>query len=228
VRRSVVRPALAVAGIVLAGIGVAACGSREAPLENAGKAASVSLSLTTVPTIRSVTVSPAGASFGNCTGGLASRNTLSTAGKLGFPNGRCYVGLVNAGSGFFFPITITNTGIASAIYVNGSSAIPSDGGNEWNLCTSEGHGGPGCSRDDGKVPGPDQYLLENFSPAGEQKAGISGTPECDSVFDASGRCWAVQGASQSEGIELIGPSFTTDTSTKWTMTITWTPVPSHG
>jgi hypothetical protein len=70
-------------------------------------------------------------------------------------------------------------------------------------------------------------MVENFSPAGQQKAGISGTPECDPVFDNSGSCWAVEGASQNEGIELIGPSFSTDTSTKWTMTITWTPVPSR-
>ncbi len=220
--------ALVCAGVAVVGGGVAGCGTTSAALQNAGKAATVNLSLTTVPTIRSVTVSPASASFGNCTGGLASRNTQSTAGRLGFPNGQCFVGLVNAGSGFFYPITITNTGIASAIYVNGSNASPSDGGNQWNLCNRDGNGAPGCKKDDGKLPGTDQYLVENFSPAGEQMGGISGTPQCDSVFDASGRCLAFQGASQSEGIELVGPSFTTDTSTKWTMTITWTPVPSQG
>lgn len=218
----------AVASVMVIGAGVAGCGSSGAPLQNAGKAASVNLSLTTVPTIRSVTVSPAGAGFGNCTGGLATRNTQSTAGKLGFPNGQCFVGLVNAGSGLFYPITITNTGIASDIYVNGSNATPSDGGNQWSLCNRNGNGAPTCKKNDGSLPGTDQYLVENFSPAGQQKSGISGTPECDSVFDASGRCLAVQGASQNEGIELIGPSFTTDTSTKWTMTITWTPVPSQG
>lgn len=225
--RSVTSLAIAVAGTLAVAVGVAGCGSSGAALQNAGKAASVNLSLTTVPTIRSVTVSPASASFGNCTGGLASRNTQSTGGKLGFPNGQCFVGLVDAGSGLFYPITITNTGIASAIYVNGSSASPSDGGDQWVLCNRDGNGAASCKRDDGRLPGTDQYLVENFSPAGQLKSGISGTPECDSVFDASGRCVAVQGGSQSEGIELIGPSFTTDTSTKWTMTITWTPVPSH-
>jgi len=228
VRPSVSRLARATVGGALVSLVVVGCGIGRAEPQNAGKAASVNLSLTTVPTIRSVTVSPASASFGNCTGGLASRNTQSTAGKLGFPNGQCFVGLVNPGSGFFYPITITNTGIASAIYVNGSSANPSDGGNQWNLCNRHGDGGLACTHDDGRMPGIDQYMVENLSPAGQQKAGISVTPECDAVFDASGRCWAVQGASQNEGIELIGPSFSTDTSTKWTMTITWTPVPSHG
>ena len=213
------------AGLVLVGSGLAGCGIRGVAPQNAGQAASVNLSLTTVPTIRSVTVSPASATFGNCTGGLATRNTQSTAGKLGFPNGQCLVGLLSPG---FFPITITNTGIASAIYVNGTSAIPSDSGDQWNLCIRRGDGAPKCTRDDGRMPGSDQYLVENFSAVGAQTAGISQTPACDREFDASGQCWAVQGASQSEGIELIGPSFSTDTSTKWTLTITWTPVPSHG
>lgn len=215
---------LAVSVLLVAASGVAGCGISGAAPQNAGQAASVNLSLTTVPTIRSVTVSPAGAAFGNCTGGLASRNTQSTPGKLGFPNGQCFVGLPSSG---FYPITITNTGIASQIYVNGTSAIPSDGGDQWSLCTKHGNGGPTCSRDDGRTPGTDQYMLKNFSAVGQQTAGISETPTCDREFFASGQCWAVQGASQSEGIELIGPEFSTDISTKWTMTITWTPVPGH-
>lgn len=214
---------LAVAGLLLTGLGAVGCGLTAAP--NAGQSASVNLSLTTVPTIRSVTVSPANASFGNCIGGMASSDTQSTPGKLGFPNGRCFVGLVTPG---FYPITITNTGIASDILVNGSSASPSDGGNEWALCTRHVGGGPICTQDFGRMPGTDQYMIENFSSVGQQMAGISATPACDVEFDASGRCWAVQGASVGEGIELIGPSVSTDTSTKWTVTITWTPVPSQG
>ena len=215
----------AVAGLGLASLGIAGCGiSGKAP-PNAGQAASVNLSLQTVPTIRSVTVSPASASFGTCTGGLASKNTHSTGGKLGFPNGHCFVGLATSG---IYPITITNTGIASAIYVNGTSANPSDGGSQWILCRKDGHGAPACTRADGRLPGTDQYLVENFSSAGEQRAGIGATPACDPEFVASGRCWAVQGESQNEGIELVGPWSSTDTSTKWTLTITWTPVPSHG
>jgi hypothetical protein len=217
--------ALAAVGLVLVGSGVAGCGISGAAPPNSGQAASVNLSLTTVPTIRSVTVSPASASFGNCTGGLASSNTQSTIGKLGFPNGQCLVGLLSPG---FYPITITNTGIASAIYVNGSSANPADGGDQWNLCNRDGHGGPRCTRHDGQLPGTDQYMVENFSALGVRTSGISATPACDREFYASGQCWAVEGASQSEGIELIGPAVSTDTSTKWILTITWTPVPTHG
>ena len=126
------------------------------------------------------------------------------------------------------PIMITNTGIASAIYVSGSSATPSDGGNGWALCDRGSHPAVACTAHDGGLPGTDQYLLENFSSAGEHTTGLTGTPACDPEFDASGHCWAVQGASQNEGIELIGPLASSDTSTKWTITITWTPVPSQG
>jgi hypothetical protein len=211
--------------LAVVGLAVAACGTSGDAPQHAGQAASVSLSLTTVPTVRSVTVSPAKASFADCSGGQASQNTLSTPGKLGFPNGHCLVGLTNPG---IYPITITNTGIASLIYVNGSSASPADGLSEWTLCNVDRHDAAACSGSDKKLPGIDQYLLENFSSAGELAGGITSTPRCDPEFDPSGRCWAVQGASQSEGIELIGPSFSSDNSTKWTVTITWTPVPSQG
>ena len=155
-RRSAVWIVLAVVGIA-----VVSCGISGAAPEGAGHGASISLSLTTVPTIRSVTVSPAKAAFGTCSGGLASRNTLSTAGKLGFPNGRCFVGLATPG---IYPITITNTGIASDIYVNGTSANPADDGNQWVLCGQGHDGAVACTGRDGR-PGTDQYLVETFSSA---------------------------------------------------------------
>jgi hypothetical protein len=211
--------------VAAVGLAVGACGTSGDAPQYAGKAASISLSLTTVPTIRAVTVSPAKASFADCSGGQASQNTLSTTGKLGFPNGHCLVGVMNPG---IYPITITNTGIASLIYVNGSSANPSDGLSEWTLCNVGRHAAVDCSGSGKRLPGINQYLLENFSSAGELAGGITTTPRCDPEFDASGRCWAVEGASQSEGIELIGPSFSSDDATKWTVTITWTPVPNQG
>jgi hypothetical protein len=214
--------------LAIVGIAVVSCGisriSGGVP-QGAGQSASVSLSLTTVPNVRSVTVSPAKAAFGTCNGGLATRNTLSTGGKLGFPNGRCFVGLASPG---IYPITITNTGIASDIYVNGTSANPSDDGNQWVLCGGRGHDGAvECTGRHGR-PGTDQYLVETFSPAGDQATGLGTTPKCDTEFDTAHRCWAAEGASQSEGIELVGPSDSSDTSTKWTMMITWTPVPDQG
>jgi hypothetical protein len=211
--------------MVVLAVAVAGCGSTGAALQDAGRAGSVSLSLTTVPTIRSVTVSPAKASFGTCGGGEANQNTRSTATRLGFPNGQCWVGLASPG---IYPITITNTGIASDIYVNGSSASPADGGIQWSLCNTGDHPAVACTGRRNNLPGTDQYLVQNFSSAGEHAAGITENPACDREFDPSGGCWAVEGSWQTEGIELTGPGFSSDESTKWTVTITWTPVPSQG
>jgi hypothetical protein len=207
-------------------ISVAACGISAAP-QDAGKSGSISLSLTTVPTVRSVTVSPATAIFGTCGGAQHSRqDTPSTAGKLGFPNGNCSVGLMSPG---IYPITITNTGIASDILVSGTSATPADGGNQWDLCNIGDRPAVACKHDGRTLPGIDQYLVQNFSPFGLSPTGIAGTPACDLVFGPSQGCWAVEGASQTEGLELTGPYFSSDESTtKWTMTVTWTPVPSQG
>ncbi len=211
--------------LAIVAVGIAACGISAAP-QDAGKSGSISLSLTTVPTVRSVTVSPATATFGLCGGAHSRQDTPSAADKLGFPNGNCSVGLMSPG---IYPITITNSGIASDILVSGTSANPADGGNQWALCNIGDNPAVACKHHDGTLPGTDQYLVQNFSPFGESPTGIADTPACDLEFGPSGRCWAVEGASQTEGLELTGPYFSSDESTtKWTMTITWTPVPSHG
>jgi hypothetical protein len=190
-----------------------------------GKAASINLSLTTVPTIRSVTVSPAKSQFGNCSGGKAKDNTSSTTGKLGFPNGECWVGKPNPSGDF--PITITNTGIASDIYVFGSSASPADGGTGWNLCNLGKTPVVTCTGGaHHAIPGTDQYLVRNFSPGQRPDyGGLSASPACDYEFDISRGCQAPQGAFQTEGLKLIGPWSSSDNSTRWTVTITWMPVP---
>jgi hypothetical protein len=201
---------------------VAGCGTVAAPEQAAGQSGILSVSLTTVPTIRSVTISPGRASFAHCTGGDGGANTRSTSGRLGFPNGRCWVGSNVSGS---YPITVENTGIGSNIDVSGSSADPLDGGDSWMLCSTGGHGAV-CAGN-GNKPGPDQYQVLNFSTWGTRNGGISGTPRCDRVFGPGGSCWAVQGMVVTEGLELIGPQWSSDTSTKWTVTITWTPVPGR-
>jgi hypothetical protein len=203
--------------------GLAACGSTPAP-PGAGTAASVNLSLTTVPTIRSVTVSPASARIGDCSGGLASNNTKSTTKKLGYPDGRCWFG--KPGANGIFPITVTNKGIASDIYVSGSSASPADNGTGWTLCNIGRNPAVECSGRFHLVPGTDQYLLRNFSPLDKPDyGGLTDSPSCDHVFGVSHSCLATQGTSQVEGIELIGPASSSDNSTQWTVTITWMPVP---
>jgi hypothetical protein len=210
--------------LLAAGVfGLGGCGYSSPPAD-AGHSASVNLSLTTVPTVRSVTVSVSQdqARFRNCSGAKGGRfDTPSTASQLGFPNGRCWVGLL----GLSYPITIKNIGIASNIDVSGASAVPSDDMTEWSLCNIGNNPAVTCTGLNNNLPGMDQYLVQNFGPYGENSAGLTDNPRCDQEFDSNGRCWALQGGHEIEGIELTGPSRSTDTSTKWTVTITWTPVP---
>lgn len=179
-----------------------------------------------LPTVRSVSVSPSKASFGNCSGGNPNNDTASTADALGYPNGRCWVGQPaegqNAGS---FPITITNTGIASYIDVNGANAVPSDAGTEWGLCNLGPKAAIGCKGRKGR-PAMDQYVLVNFAPGGKSNSsGLTGSLTCDDDFGTAGGCRTEQGDAQQEGVKLVGPGRPDDTSTSWTVTITWTAVP---
>lgn len=191
-----------------------------------GKTASLNLTLKSVPIVRSIKVSAIQRNFGNCRYGKAADNTASQPGKLGYPNSVCWIGL--AGPAATFPITITNTGIAAYMEVSGQNARPSVYGSQWSLCNIGGHPAVACTGSHGK-PGVNQYLLQNFGPGGRiNAAGLTDTPVCDHEFSPTGNCWAVQGASQTEGIKLTGPSMSTDTSTTWTVTITWTPVPGPG
>jgi len=213
------RTRAAVALAAAAGLAACSTGSASQPAGTPGKGQSIAISLKVVPTVVAVTVSPSSAAFGACTGGNKSVNTASTANALGFPNGRCWLG--TPGSNGSFPITITNTGVAADIYVNGASASPSDNGTGWGLCNIGANPVSACTGPGGKTPGDDQYLLQNFAGGSMNPAGLTGTMTCDAEF-AAGSCSAVQGDSQQEGIELIGPASTADQSTKWTVTITWT------
>jgi hypothetical protein len=212
--------------LLLLGLSLAGCGFAAAPSQPNGKAGTLNLSLKTVPTVRSVTISPGKATFGYCTGGKDHNNTHSAGSRLGFPNGTCWVGATDP---FVeYPIKITNAGIASFIFVSGSGATPSDGGNGWSLCNIGSHPKVTCNGYRHRAPGTDQYLVQNFGANGHNISGLTGTPQCDREFDAHGKCWAGLGASQQEGIELIGPYKATDeVSTSYTMTITWTPVPTE-
>ncbi|MEP7024252.1 MAG: hypothetical protein ABJB47_10720 [Actinomycetota bacterium] len=220
--------------IVLIGIGiivvVAACGgvklgqlaSRNQPA--AGNADSLSMSLHTVPTVRSVTVTPRRAVFGDCSGGTPVNNTPSTKHALGFPNGTCWVG--KPGTDGKFPVTVTNTGIAANIEVSGADAVPSDDGTSWSLCNPGPHPAAACSSHNGQLPGLNQYAIQNFAP--NQKvntAGLANQLACDPTFGSKDHCWATFGHFRDEGLELIGPMESADASTHWHITITWTPVP---
>jgi hypothetical protein len=217
IERNPTRAAVAVA----AAVGLAACsaGSASQPVGSQGKGQSIAISLKVVPTVVSVTVSPSSAAFAGCTGGNKSVNTASTASALGFPNGRCWLG--TPGTHGSFPITITNAGVAADIYVSGASAAPSDNGSGWGLCNIGPNPVSACTGAGGKLPGANQYLLQNFAGGSTNATGLTGAMTCDTEF-AAGSCSAIQGNSQQEGIELTGPTETADQSTKWTVTITWT------
>src|ERR1039457_7097177 len=110
-------------------VGLAACGSVSAAPAGAGKGTSIAVSLKVVPTIRSVTITPAKAKFGDCIGGNAGLNTAPTSGALGYPNGHCWLGRPKTA----FPITITNTGIAPYMDGHGPEPEPSARGTHEGL-----------------------------------------------------------------------------------------------
>jgi len=218
-RRGKARAAVA----ILAAAGLAACstGGTSSMPGTPGGSSSIAISLKTVPTLVSVTVSPSTARFGGCIGGNRSVNTASTSGALGFPNGQCWLG--RAGSGGSYPITITNTGVAAKIFVNGGNAVPSDGGAQWGLCNLGSSPAVSCANGSGKLPGNNQYLLQNFAAGSENTAGLTNNSVCDPEF-AAGSCAAVTGDAQTEGIKITGPELSSDTGTSWTVTIKWTAV----
>jgi hypothetical protein len=166
------------------------------------------------PEVLSLTVSPETVSFSSCTFYTGTGSVSGSA--LQFPNGTCDVGtgaggaeddLVTGG------VTITNTGVAGDIDVNGADAIPSDDGTPWILQPST----------DG-LPGVNQF---NLWTAWVYTTNLGTTPACDDAFNAPDTgCGATAGQSQEEEIELRGPSSSTDTSSVFTTIITWTAVPS--
>jgi hypothetical protein len=98
--------------------------------KTAGLTATVSVS----SQFKSVTLSTASTTFGNCNGGSSSGNTL------GFPNGSCTTPAFN----------VTNNGsVPESIDVQASNAIPSDNGTPWSLIGQ------------GTTPAQDQYQLRN-------------------------------------------------------------------
>jgi hypothetical protein len=215
---------LAAMGCVL--LGVAALGT---PAALAAGNGGTNLTINSVPNTISLTVSPAAATFADCSGGAAP--TASTPTELGYPDGQCSVGtLAGESDGGTAPISVTNTGIAADIDVNGASAGNESG--NWGLCQSAGPSETCDGSED--QPGSDQFQVQNFAVEGNGEAensdGLSLTPTCDYMFDFTGTsalgCSATAGQSQDEGLVLTGPSATSDTTTTWSTSVTWTAVAS--
>jgi hypothetical protein len=179
--------------------------------------------LSVVPTIRSVTVAPGAVTFRNCTGGSGYTNSIGT--HMGYPNGSCSVGLVGVNESY--PITVTYTGIPGKVFVSGSSAVPSDNGTAWTLCTPSSS--TACTGGEG-LPGSNQYMVSNFAEGVSDAGVLTTTPACDEEFNPApdGGCSATpaefKNQVQHEGLLLTGPESWTDHSTSWTITVTWTAI----
>lgn len=182
-----------------------------------GGSGSVTAHLNVVPTIRSVTVSPGSVNFGNCTDGTG--DTASAGDKMGYPNGVCLVG--NTGSNGHFPITVTYTGLAGNVWVHAENAV-SSGNGSWSLCNPTSQ--PVCTGGQTK-PGNNQFTVMTFAQDVANYQLLTGDARCDTEFGPSGVCTAAPAEFQSvtahEGIRLIGPRASDDSSTSWSVNITW-------
>jgi hypothetical protein len=184
----------------LALAGLAALAVAAVPVGSALAATSGSVSETITVAVRSVTVSPSSASL------------CSSASPLTFPNGRCQTS----------NITITNGSAAGHIDVNGADAIPADSGTHWTLCA--GTVAPTCSG--GGNAGQDQYRENTFNNSNTSiRPDLTNTPQCDTSFAPGSACAAAAGQSTKEFIAMTGPSASTDTSSTFTSSVTWTAVP---
>jgi hypothetical protein len=182
-----------------------------------GGSGSVTAHLKVVPTIRSVTVSPGSVNFGSCEEGTG--DTASAGDQMGYPNGICWVG--NTGSDGHFPVTVTYTGLAGNVWVHAEDAVSDDNGN-WSLCDPTGK--PACTGGQNQ-PGDNQFTVMTFAQDVNNYHLLTSDATCDIEFQAGGSCTAAPAEFQSltahEGIRLIGPEASGDSSTSWSVTIVW-------
>lgn len=160
------------------------------------------------PVVRSVNVSPVSVTYASCT-----KADGSTAAGVTFPNGTCSTPAV----------TVTNSGVAANVHVQGADAVPTDNGTHWTLCNSTAScSGPlqgGTSR-----PGTDQYAEQTASATFASGTDLSASPQCDKAFNAGG-CAATAGQASIETVRLVAPQSSSDPSTSFSTTLTWIAVP---
>jgi hypothetical protein len=176
--------------------------------------ATVSIAPTAPPPVRSITVSPTTAAFGECV--TSNGTSTTTPSELPFPNGECQVGDAIS-TGVVGGITITNGTVPGHIDVNGQTATPSDaGGTPWVIAPTSAAN-----------PGVDQFFEFGL---GSQNNGenIATAPTCDTAFNVvgtAGDCSASAGQASNEVLVIEGPSSSTDQNGPFTITTTWTAVP---
>ncbi len=147
------------------------------------------------PPVMSVTLSASSDAYGSCV------TPSGPTPGLAFPNGQCNT-----------PTFTATAGTASEdIDVQGSNAVPSDGGTQWTLFPTAD-------------PGANQfYELTHENSSGSTGTILSDTPACDLAFDDG--CAATAGEiGLPEELEMLGPSSSSDSSSSFTTTVTWTAV----
>lgn len=175
---------------------------------------SVSEMIYVAPQTRSVTVSP------------ASIDMCSSVSPLTFPNGSC-------GSP---GITVTNGPVGGEIDVQSAPAVPSEVASDpgtsppdWTLCgTSEAPctGASDPSEYSPYYPGQDQYE-EWTDTEGTRGPYFTSSAQCDTAFGFYPNTTCIASPEQSvvEFVAMTGPSASTDTSSTFTSSVTWTAVP---
>jgi hypothetical protein len=194
-----------------------------------GTTGGVSVSLNvTPPAVKSITVGPTSTSYGNCFSNVfLGGGSSSTGSQLNFPNGGCSTPSV----------TVTNGNTPAAISVAGADMVPADNATHWALCTFGGTGSSACtgpqfiSGPSGpmRLPGTDEYFETTSSSSGlnfgsNSGAGpfqaLSNTAAADSLFGSTGSAAANQ--QKNEFLAITGPNQSSDSSTSWSTTVTWT------
>lgn len=187
------------------------------PAAAATNPAPLSVSVSVVPqAVKSVTLSVSSTTYTNCVYGS------STSTQLGFPNGACQAA--------DNPIKVTNGTAPATILVNGANMVPADNGTNWTLASGGTIGYTSASPP--PAPGANQYLETTSSAPGYDLGAqigsgffqaLSNTATCDLEFPAcAGTQTSPPGASENEYLAMSGPSSSTDLSSTFATTVTWT------
>jgi hypothetical protein len=123
-------------------------------------------------------------------------------------------------------VTIANGSAPAHIDVAGSDAIPADGGTHWTLC---GGVGQTCTGKNDR-PGRDQLQATTLGGTKKPSPGttLTYTPLCDTAFGQGIQtfdCAADAGQTANEGLAVLAPTFSTDTSATFTTLVAWTAAP---
>lgn len=151
-----------------------------------------------------------------------SVDMCSTSAPLTFPNGTCTSP----------PLTITNGTAPAAIDVQGANAYPAsataDPGTsppDWTLCDASS----ACTGPAGNFftnPGQDQYSESTIPATGANASTIALTnsAQCDTAFATNSCAASPNEQSVGEAVFLRGPAASTDPSSAFISSVTWTAV----